>query len=56
MIFVGLGEKDHALEWLERAYELRDPEMVFLNVEPLFDVLHSDKRFKDLLVHVGLAE
>jgi DNA-binding winged helix-turn-helix (wHTH) protein/TolB-like protein/TolA-binding protein len=56
IIYVGLGEKDHALEWLERAYEVRDPEMVFLNVEPQLDVLRSDARFKGLLAHVGLAE
>jgi DNA-binding winged helix-turn-helix (wHTH) protein/TolB-like protein/Flp pilus assembly protein TadD len=56
MIYVGLREKDHALEWLERAYEVRDPEMVFLNVEPQLEVLRSDARFADLLRRVGLAQ
>jgi len=30
MIYAGLGEKDHALEWLEKGYEARDVHMIFL--------------------------
>jgi len=56
VIYVGLGETDQALEWLERAYKVRDPEMVFLNVEPQLDVLRSDASIADLLRRVGLAQ
>lgn len=44
-----LGEKDKAFEWLEKAYEQRDSDFEYLKVEPDYDSLRSDPRFKDLL-------
>lgn len=38
-----------ALEWLEKAYEDREPRMAYLKVDPIFDPLRSDPRFRDLL-------
>jgi serine/threonine-protein kinase len=43
------GEKDRALEWLEKAYEGREPPLVHLNVGWDWDSLRSDPRFQDLL-------
>lgn len=40
-----VGEPDGAFEWLQRAWELRDPWLVFLTVDPRFDPLHGDPRF-----------
>jgi eukaryotic-like serine/threonine-protein kinase len=48
-----LGEKDHAIEWLEKAYEARDP-WLYLKAEPKLDSLRSDPRFKDLVRRLGL--
>jgi TolB-like protein/Flp pilus assembly protein TadD len=48
-IYVALGEKDQALEWLEKGYRDRDAAMVGLNWVPTFDPLRSDPRFEDLL-------
>ena len=56
LIYNGLGERDEALAWLERAFEQRDPRMVFLKVEPKWNNLHSDPRFQDLLRHVGFPQ
>ena len=53
IVYVGLGEKDNALTWLEKAYADRSDWMTLLN-EPLFDPLRSDPRFRDLLRRVGL--
>jgi serine/threonine-protein kinase len=47
--YIGLGENQRALDWLEKAYEERDPYMSFLKVEPPLDPLRSDPRFQDLL-------
>jgi serine/threonine-protein kinase len=49
IIQVGLGDKDQALAWLEKAYEDRTFFMVDLKVEPELDPLRSDPRFQDLL-------
>jgi TolB-like protein/DNA-binding winged helix-turn-helix (wHTH) protein len=53
--YVGLGEKDQALTWLEKAYENRDENMTLLNVDPAFDSLRADPRFIVLIRRIGLS-
>ena len=53
-IYAGLGEKDQALEWLQKAYGEHAASLIFLKVEPSFDGLHSDPRFQDLVRRIGL--
>jgi TolB-like protein/Tfp pilus assembly protein PilF len=48
-IYAGLGDKDHAFDWLNKAYEERSSSMVFLKVDPFFDGLRSDPRFQDFM-------
>jgi tetratricopeptide (TPR) repeat protein len=52
--YAGLGDKDQAFAWLERAYQERFDRMVWLNVDPLLAPLRSDPRFADLVRRVGL--
>ena len=54
-IHTQLGEKDQAFEWLERAYQERDGQMIWLNVWPQYDPLRDDPRFTDLLLRMNLA-
>jgi TolB-like protein/Tfp pilus assembly protein PilF len=49
IIYVGLGDKDKALEQLNRAYEDRAGWIIYLNIEPLFDPIRSDPRFVELV-------
>jgi serine/threonine-protein kinase len=51
---VRVGDKERALEWLEKGFEERDDLMINLRVEPVFDGLHSDPRFEDLVRRVGI--
>ncbi|MFY9552881.1 MAG: protein kinase [Thermoanaerobaculia bacterium] len=55
VIFILLGEKDRAFEWLERSCEDHSYDLVYLNVDPLFDSLRNDPRFPDLLRKAGFA-
>jgi TolB-like protein/DNA-binding winged helix-turn-helix (wHTH) protein/Tfp pilus assembly protein PilF len=55
LIYIGLGEKDQAFEWLQKSDAERSRDMAFLEVDPVFDPLRSDPRFADLLHHVGLS-
>lgn len=48
-IYVALGDKDRAFDWLERAVDERSTYVVQINVEPVFDLLRSDPRFRALL-------
>jgi hypothetical protein len=48
------GEKEEALEWLEKAYEVRDPRLAGLKSKRMFDPLRFDPRFQDVERRVGL--
>lgn len=52
--YLGLGEDDQALVWLERAYEERSNILQFLKVHPFFDPLRHDRRFAGLLRRVNI--
>jgi TolB-like protein/Tfp pilus assembly protein PilF len=49
LVYIGLGDKEEAFEWLEKAYQERSTQLVFLKVGPRFDSLRDDPRFQDLL-------
>ena len=54
IVYLGLGQKNEALDWLEKAVRERDGWMWTLNVDPWFDPLRSELRFQALLKKVGL--
>jgi tetratricopeptide (TPR) repeat protein len=49
-----LGEKDRAFQQLERAYEHREPGLMFLKVAPWLDPLRSDPRYSALAEKLGV--
>ncbi len=49
-----LGDKDKAFEYLEKAYQQRNPLLYLLQVEPTLDPLRDDPRFDELVRRVGL--
>ena len=51
-IYVGLGERDKAFEWLEKDHE--DRSIRFIYTDPIYDSLRSDRRFQDLLRRMNL--
>jgi serine/threonine protein kinase/tetratricopeptide (TPR) repeat protein len=53
-IFTGLGEKEQAFTWLEKAYDSRDECLTWLKVDPTMDSLRADPRYPDLLRCLGL--
>jgi TolB-like protein/Flp pilus assembly protein TadD len=54
LVYVGLGEKDLAFDWLERAFDERSEMIPWLNVVGECDSIRSDPRFHDLLRRCGL--
>lgn len=55
VIYAGLGEKDLAFEWLNRAADELDTWIIYVNVAPFFGTLRQDPRFLELLQHLKLA-
>jgi len=53
--YAGLGDTARALEWLERAYAVRDANLVFLPVDPKMDSARADPRFQALLARCGFT-
>jgi eukaryotic-like serine/threonine-protein kinase len=54
-IYARLENKDQAIAWLERAYEDRDSKLTYLKIEPAFDEMGSDPRFRQLLHRLAMA-
>jgi TolB-like protein/Tfp pilus assembly protein PilF len=53
--YMRMGEKEKAFGWLEKAYEEHDSGLVSLAVEPMFDAVRPDPRFRDILRRMKLA-
>jgi len=53
--YLDAGDKDRAIDWLEKAYENRNPNMPYIG-KPLYDPLRSDPRFQALLRRMNLPE
>ncbi len=53
-IYIGLGEKSRALDWLDKAYKERNDRLVYLNVDPVADPLRSEPRFQNLMKRLHL--
>ena len=54
LVYVGLGDKDQAMIWLDKAYQARFNPSILMR--PVFDPLRSDARFQDLLRRIGLPQ
>ena len=53
MRYLDAGDRDRAVDWLDRAYETRDPGLAYIG-RPHWDPLRSDPRFQALLRRIGL--
>lgn len=55
LIYTGLGDRNEAFQWLDKAYNERCEYLVYLPVEPLADPLRADPRFPRFLKRLGLT-
>jgi eukaryotic-like serine/threonine-protein kinase len=53
LAYLGLGEKDEAFAWLEKAYQERAV-LLYIKLDPIFDPIRDDPRFAQLLRRMGL--
>jgi TolB-like protein/DNA-binding winged helix-turn-helix (wHTH) protein/Flp pilus assembly protein TadD len=52
LLYTGLGDKDRAFEWLEKAYQERSGYLMEVHIDPMFDPLRSDPRFQRFVEHL----
>jgi hypothetical protein len=55
LVHAGLGDRDAAFEWLERALEVHDVHLIYLTVDPKWDAYRPDPRFAALLGRCGFT-
>src|SRR5438034_6539939 len=53
-IYLGLGEKEKCLDWLEKAYEQQDSACWYLKIDQIYDSVRNEPRFQAILKKVGL--
>jgi len=57
ILYGALGDLNEAFDWLEKAYEERDPQLTYLKVPGRrFEPLRHDPRFQELVHRIGLPE
>ncbi len=56
LIYAGLGEKDQAFAWLDKAYEQRAFQLPGIKLDSRWDSLRSEPRFQDLLRRMGIPQ
>ncbi|MGI8897883.1 MAG: protein kinase domain-containing protein [Pyrinomonadaceae bacterium] len=54
VIYIALDDKDQAFTWLEKGNDVRDLNVVRLQVDSRFEPLRSDPRFVDLVRRIGI--
>jgi serine/threonine protein kinase/Tfp pilus assembly protein PilF len=55
-LYTRAGKKHQALDWLEKAFDYRDPNMPYISIDPIFDYLREESRFKVLLQKMKFPE
>ena len=56
LVHAGLGEREPAFEWLDKAYAARDVHLIYLPVDPKWDPYRADTRFNALLARCGFTQ
>ena len=55
-LFTRAGKKNEAFDWLEKALVVRDPNMSYISIDPIFDYLRDEQRFKALLRQMNFPD
>ncbi|HEY6246791.1 MAG TPA: protein kinase [Pyrinomonadaceae bacterium] len=54
-IYAELGQRDEAFKWLEKAFDNKETDLVYLKVSPIWDKLRDDPRFAEMLRRLGFS-
>jgi hypothetical protein len=54
--YAGLGDKDRAFEFLDKAYREQASMLQYLKIQPTLESLRDDPRFGELARRIGLPD
>jgi TolB-like protein/Tfp pilus assembly protein PilF len=54
VVYAGIRDLDAAFDWLDRSFDERHGQSMYLNVDPVYDALRADIRFDKALMRLGL--
>ncbi len=55
-VYAVLGDREHALQWLEQGWQDQSEMLLYLRVYPPFSSLRGDPRFQELVRKVGVGQ
>jgi len=55
LVYTALGEKETAFAWLEKSYQKHEESLCSMGIDPKFDSIRDDPRFKEIMKKIGLA-
>ena len=55
-MYLALGEDERTIDWLQKAADERANQVIYLNVDPRFDRLRSNRRFQVLCQRIGVPQ
>src|SRR6266850_2755116 len=55
-IYLGLGQKEKCLDWLEKSYEQQDSACWYLKIDQIYDSVRNEPRFQALVEKIGLEQ
>jgi len=53
LVCLGLGQKEEAMDWLDKAKAEHDPFLIYIKTDPNFDSLRGEPRFGQILTSIG---
>lgn len=56
IVWAALGDHEKAMDWLEKSFERHEESLCSINIDPKFDTLHQENRFKNLVKKLGLGK
>jgi TolB-like protein len=56
LVYIGLGDKEQAVNWLEKARDEHTAEVVHFKCEPIYESIRGEARFRELLKSIGLGD
>ena len=56
VLYMRNNDRENAIKSLQKAYEIREGSIVYINAEPLFRPLHADSRYQAIIAGMGLSD